>query len=247
MDGLMNDPETAAGPREAAEAPVPAEPVAEEPAITARIVRGLDDIQKVFALRAAVYMAEQDCPYEEEYDGNDFAGATHILAERDGEPVGCLRIRWFNDFAKIERVAVRKSGRSGRAARLMMELAIETLRRKGYRRLLGQVQEHLLPYWRRYGLVHREHRGRFVFSERAYVEVEGRFEPHPKAVTMESPPLVIDRPEGDWDRPGPLDRSAARPAKPDAAAAARRPRRAARPPKEAEPVAAATPARRAAR
>src|ERR1041385_8141307 len=65
-----------------------------------------DAIQKVFALRAAVFMSEQDCPYEEEFDGNDFC-ATHILGLVDQQPAAVLRVRYFADFAKIERLAVR--------------------------------------------------------------------------------------------------------------------------------------------
>ena len=43
-----------------------------------RVARTLDDLQKVMMVRALVYMVEQNCPYDEEYDGNDFAGATHV-------------------------------------------------------------------------------------------------------------------------------------------------------------------------
>lgn len=189
--------------------------------ITVRVARSLDDVMKVFTVRSLVYMREQACPYDEEFDGNDLSGATHLLAERGSEPVGCLRIRWFSDFAKIERVAVRKASRSSRVARMLMALAIEMLRRKGYTRLIGHVQAHLVPYWRRYGLKPRAHRPQFTFSDRNYVEVEGVFAPHPRAVTAESPPLVIDRPEGDWDRPGPLDESSRRGALPPEPRAAR--------------------------
>ena len=185
-----------------------------EPPVKVRVARSLDDLQRISVVRALVYMSEQECPYDEEFDGNDFVGATHIIAESDGEPLGCLRVRWFSDFAKIERVCVRKHHRSGRAARAMMAEATEIIRRKGYKTYIGQVQAHLLPYWKRYGLVHREHRGEFVFSDRAYAEVEAHLEPHPMAITTESDPLVIDRPEGDWDRPGPLDRSVMRGASP---------------------------------
>lgn len=186
----------------------------EDAEITVRVARSLDDLMKVFTVRSLVYMREQACPYDEEYDGNDLSGATHLLAERGSEPVGCLRIRWFADFAKIERVAVRKASRSSRVARMLMALAVEMLRRKGYTRLIGHVQAHLVPYWRRYGLKPRAHRPQFTFSDRNYVEVEGVFAPHPRAVTAESPPLVIDRPEGDWDNPGPLDESSRRGARP---------------------------------
>lgn len=185
-----------------------------EPPVTVRVARTMDDLQRISVVRALVYMAEQDCPYDEEFDGNDLAGATHLIAEAAGEPLGCLRIRWFSDFAKIERVCVREQHRSGRVARQLMKHATEVIRRKGYLRYIGQVQEHLLPYWKRYGLIHRAHRGVFVFSDRVYAEVEARLDPHPDALSMESDPLVLDRPEGGWDQPGPLDQSVNRGASP---------------------------------
>ncbi|MEM6557916.1 MAG: hypothetical protein AAF642_18665, partial [Pseudomonadota bacterium] len=33
------------------------------------MVRTLDSYQKMVALRALTFMAEQDCPFDEEYDG----------------------------------------------------------------------------------------------------------------------------------------------------------------------------------
>ncbi|MFN3314873.1 MAG: N-acetyltransferase, partial [Hyphomonas sp.] len=46
---------------------------------SARPARTLEEYQQAMAIRAAVYIAEQDCPYEEEYDGNDFAGMHMVL------------------------------------------------------------------------------------------------------------------------------------------------------------------------
>jgi hypothetical protein len=74
------------------------------PSTTTRVSRTIEDIMKVFAIRAATYMNEQACPYDEEFDGNDFCAA-HILGEINGEPAGCIRIRFFDDFVKIERSA----------------------------------------------------------------------------------------------------------------------------------------------
>ncbi|MEQ8405086.1 MAG: GNAT family N-acetyltransferase [Oceanicaulis sp.] len=182
-----------------------------EPRLKVRVARSLEDLQKVMVVRSLVYMHEQDCPYEEEYDGNDFAGATHLLAEMGGEPVGTIRLRWFADFAKIERVALRPQARRGQAGQLMVGAALKMIRRKGYRRAMAQAQYGLLEYWcKRHGATHRKERGVFVFSDRAYVEVEWRFDPLAGALSMDSDPLVIDRPEGEWDRPGPLDRSSKR-------------------------------------
>lgn len=178
--------------------------------VKVRVVRRLDEFQKIVALRAMIYMTEQDCPYDEEFDGNDLAGSTHLLAEVEGEPVGCMRIRWFCDFAKVERSCVRPDFRSYRIGWVMMDRAIDLIRAKGYSRVLGHAQEHLVSYWERYGLLPRTGRKTFAFSDRAYREVLGVFPPRPDALHLDVDPLVLDRPEGAWDRAGPLDRSAAR-------------------------------------
>ena len=74
--------------------------------ISIRIARSLNDVMTVTAIRSAVYLAEQDCPIEEEFDGNDFVAA-HFIGYVGNEPAACLRARFFGDFAKVERLAVR--------------------------------------------------------------------------------------------------------------------------------------------
>lgn len=180
--------------------------------VRVRVARDLNDLMRVFALRAVVYMAEQACPYDEEYDGNDFAASTHLLAEIDGEPVGALRLRWFADFVKVERVAVKPEHRGGAVVRSLFGEGVKLASRRGYRRALGHIQARLAPFWRRMGFFERPERDRFHFSDHEYIEVEGAIEPHPEALSTETPPLVLLRPEGCWDREGPLDVSTARPA-----------------------------------
>ncbi len=81
---------------------------------TVTVVRTHDDLAKVMSIRSAVYMAEQVCPYQEEFDGNDFA-ATHLLGYVGDEPAASIRIRCFADFAKVERLAVRHEHRKSRS------------------------------------------------------------------------------------------------------------------------------------
>jgi len=44
--------------------------------ISIRIARDPNDLMLVTAIRAAVYLAEQDCPIDEEFDGNDLVRGT---------------------------------------------------------------------------------------------------------------------------------------------------------------------------
>jgi predicted GNAT family N-acyltransferase len=191
----------------------PLTPVTVRSAVTVSVARTLDELIQMAAIRAVVYMGEQVCPFAEEFDGNDFNGATHLIARVAGEPVGVMRVRWFADFAKIERFAVLRAHRGGDAARALFQAGYDLAARKGYRRVLGYVQARLAPFMRRVGGVSvRSERPRFIYSDHEYVEVERWLQAAPDAVTIDSDPMVLLRPEGAWDTPGVLDFSTDRPA-----------------------------------
>lgn len=176
-------------------------------AITVSVVRDIEALLEVWTVRSLVYMGEQDCPYREEFDGNDLAGATHLIARSGKEPVGAMRIRWFAEFAKVERVAIRPSHRSGEASAALVKFALDLAARKGYRRVLGHIQTRLLKYWLRTANARvRAERPQFKFSNYDYVEIERDLVPPDNAIGANTPAMVLLRPEGDWDRPGVLER-----------------------------------------
>ncbi len=174
-----------------------------------RIARNLSDLMIVASIRSAVYLAEQDCPYEEEFDGNDLVAA-HFIGFIGEEPVACLRARFFADFAKVERLAVRHQYRRSLIAFKLVRACVAFLKRKGYRRIYGQAQDRLVDFWARFGAKPIGHNRKLVFSDYSYTEMVLELDPDPRAITIDSDPYVIIRPEGEWDRPGVLDRSASR-------------------------------------
>jgi predicted GNAT family N-acyltransferase len=173
------------------------------------VARTFEDLSRVIALRSAVYIGEQDCPYDEEFDGNDLA-ATHLLAYIGDEPAGCLRVRFFADFAKLERLVIRKEFRKSRAAFQLVNAGLKLCQKKGYRRAYGHSQTRLVNFWGRFGFRTFEGAQSFVFSDFDYVELAADIEPDPEAVRIGSDPYVIIRPEGRWHTPGILERSAIR-------------------------------------
>ncbi|MDR3468750.1 MAG: GNAT family N-acetyltransferase [Xanthobacteraceae bacterium] len=173
------------------------------------VARSIEDIMRVISIRSAVYMAEQNCPYLEEFDGNDFA-ATHLIGYVGGEPAGCLRIRHFADFAKIERLAVRHEFRSTRLAFKLVRGSIDLCRMKGYRRLYGHAQKRLANFWGRFGFQPLPGGRELVFSDFDYVEMVLDTDPHPDAIRIGDDPYRILRAEGKWHEPGLLERSTKR-------------------------------------
>jgi predicted GNAT family N-acyltransferase len=177
--------------------------------IQVKIARGVDDLLMVYSIRSAVFLAEQACPYAEEFDGNDHC-ATHFIGFVGGEPACCLRARYFGDFVKLERLAVRKEFRKTRVSFDVVRTAVDHVRRKGFRRIYGHAREGLEKFWAHFGAKPLAPGREFVFSDFKYSEMFAEYEALPGAVTLESGPYVIVRPEGDWDRPGVLESSAER-------------------------------------
>jgi predicted GNAT family N-acyltransferase len=187
-------------------------PAPEKPALSVSVARTIEDLMRVMSVRSAVYIAEQECPYAEEFDGNDFS-ATQILGYVGDEPAGCMRIRYFADFAKVERLAVRKEFRSAGLAPLLVRTCVELCEMKGYRRVYVHSQKRLVKFWGKCGFRLLEGGRELVFSDFDYVEMILDTERHPHAISLGIDPYVIIRPEGQWHMPGILERSAGRPVK----------------------------------
>ena len=172
----------------------------------------MEDYAKIIAIRAATYMSEQDCPYDEEFDGNDFC-STHLLGYIGGEPAACIRIRYFGEFAKVERLAVRASYRRSRAAAEMVKQALMHCRAKGFTKAYGHAPAHLEKFWARFGFRKTPESRTLRFSDIAYTEMFVELDPVENSVSLKSDPYVILRPEGKWDEQGVLEASASRPEK----------------------------------
>jgi predicted GNAT family N-acyltransferase len=181
------------------------------PTLRAVVAHTADEFDQARAIRAAVFMAEQDCPYSEEFDGNDYT-ATHLVGYVGTEPAATLRLRYFGDFVKIERLAVLKRFRSQGIADEIIRYALDFLSRKGFRKGYGHPQVHLLPLWGKYGFKRIESVPEFVFSDRQYAAVAGDLPgcTDGLCISVDGDPYVTVRPEGEWDAPGVLDRSAMR-------------------------------------
>ena len=171
------------------------------------VVHGMDDFLKVAAIRSAVFMGEQTFAFDQQFDGNDFA-ATHLLYSVKGEPAGCMRIRFFGDFAKMERLAVRKEFRKSRIAFELVRASVDLCRAKGFRKLYGHAKEELLPFWQHFGFQIRANGAPFDLGGYAVVEMVDEIEPFEDAVKMGDPYQTV-RPEGMWHVPGVFERPAA--------------------------------------
>lgn len=176
------------------------------PSLYVQVAHTITEIMQIIAIRSATYISEQECPFDEEFDGNDFCAA-HLIGYINNEPAGCIRVRFFADFVKFERLAVRHEFRQSRLAFRLVREAMRYAARKGYRKVYGHARHDLVSFWKTFGFREIAEREQFSFSDVAYIEMQGAISSNQHALAIGDDPLVLIRPEGAWSVPGPLERA----------------------------------------
>lgn len=119
------------------------------------------DLERAFAVRRVVFIEEQECPPEEEFDGYD-EEAHHLLGLLEGEPVATARWRVAehesSPHAKLERFAVLKEARGRGFGRAMVEAALADARQHGHARFILHAQAHLTDFYASFGFEPTGHR-----------------------------------------------------------------------------------------
>lgn len=167
-----------------------------------RVVYTEDDRLKAMVVRSLIYIAEQDCPYEEEFDLNDYS-STHIIGTLGKEPILTARIRYFGHFAKLERLAVRKAHRGLGYGKQLLEFMINFCVTKGYKQIYLHAQEGREAFYSQFGFQRK--RKHFAFSGYRYSEMILDLDNKLSSFMIEAAPMLLNRPEGRWGSPGPLE------------------------------------------
>jgi len=120
--------------------------------INYKIVNSIEDLQKCLVVRSIVFCDEQKCPYTREVDGLDFQ-AIHFLCTADNEPIATARMRLNKDYAKIERLAVRKEYRGKSIGKDMFSFVLNHTNELGYNKIKIHAQVYLLKFYEDFGFV----------------------------------------------------------------------------------------------
>lgn len=118
--------------------------------IEVRKVDAPADLEKVFAIRREVFVGEQNCPPELEWEHEE--ESTHFLATVDGVPAGASRWRKTDKGYKLERFAVLKAFRGKGVGRELVKTVLADLpAQAGFVYLHAQVSA--VSLYERFGFV----------------------------------------------------------------------------------------------
>ena len=110
------------------------------------------ELQEAFKIREIVFIDEQECPPEEEFDGLDDE-SIHFIAYITGEPVGTSRYRTTDKGVKLERFAVLKEHRGKGVGKRLVQTAIVQIAAtfEAGTLLYMHAQLDAMPLYARYG------------------------------------------------------------------------------------------------
>lgn len=109
-----------------------------------------EELEQVFAIRKTVFVEEQNCPPELEWEHEE--ESVHFLALMDNQPCGACRWRKTDHGYKLERFAVLKEFRGKRIGQALVAAVLSDLPEDAHYVYLN-AQLTAMPLYARFGFV----------------------------------------------------------------------------------------------
>lgn len=94
--------------------------------IRVKRVETKEELEQAFEIRRVVFVEEQECPLDEEFDGFDDE-SVHFIAYISGVPSGTSRYRTTDKGVKLERFAVLKEYRGKGTGKRLVQTALSQI------------------------------------------------------------------------------------------------------------------------
>jgi len=115
-----------------------------------RMIKNRQELNEVLKIREIVFVKGQNCPWECEMDGLD-EEAEHIIVKYCGKTIGCARIRFLGNRAKLERVALLKEYRGRGFGKEMMKYLIRHCKRRKVEEIFLHSQLYVKDFYKKFG------------------------------------------------------------------------------------------------
>lgn len=105
---------------------------------------------QAFKVRNIVFVEEQKVDPRIEMDEYD-KDAIHFIGYLDSEPIAASRLRWVDDYGKLERICVKKELRGKAYGAKMIDAMEEEILENGYTKAKLNAQTHAENFYKRLG------------------------------------------------------------------------------------------------
>jgi len=165
--------------------------------IDIKVVSSQKEFDDAMQIRRQVFVEEQHIDPSLEFDGNDFS-ATHLVAYFDDEPVGTIRLRYFKDFVKIERLCITKNIRKTNTSTLLIESSLSLCALKGFEHVHALCKKELLARWKKAGFLPIENAETVQQNGMTLVPIAKKLTLPQDHITLQTSPKILNAHEGEW-------------------------------------------------
>ncbi|WP_284139391.1 MULTISPECIES: GNAT family N-acetyltransferase [unclassified Virgibacillus] len=108
------------------------------------------EIDDAFYVRMVVFVEEQHVPPEEELDDFD-QESIHFIGYENKMPIVASRLRFVDNYGKLERICVLKEARGKSYGKQMIKEMEAVIEKHGYTRAKLNAQTHAIAFYERLG------------------------------------------------------------------------------------------------
>ncbi|MET3683352.1 putative GNAT family N-acyltransferase [Alkalibacillus flavidus] len=106
---------------------------------------------EAFDIRKIVFVEEQNVPFEEEMDEHDDHAIHFVGYSLERRPIAASRLRFTDEYGKLERIAVLKEERGNGYGRDIILAMEEVIRDKGYPKAKLNAQTYAIKFYEKLG------------------------------------------------------------------------------------------------
>jgi len=115
-----------------------------------KIAETCEEKKQAFHIRTAVFVHEQHVPKEEELDEYDET-AIHMIGYQNNQPVAASRLRFIDDYGKLERICVLKEHRGKYYGQQMIRFMEKVIIDQSYKKAILNAQTHAENFYGQLG------------------------------------------------------------------------------------------------
>lgn len=107
-------------------------------------------LDQCYSIRTKVFIDEQQVPVEIELDEHD-ASAIHFVGYVDDEAIAASRLRFVDEYGKLERICILKLFRGKSYGKQLIQAMEEVIRMHGYKQAKLNAQTHAQSFYQKLG------------------------------------------------------------------------------------------------
>jgi len=115
-----------------------------------KVVETKEELDAAYQVRMTVFVEEQNVPADIEIDEHE-KEAIHFIGYEENQPIAASRLRFVDEYGKLERICILKEYRGKHYGLALIEKMESVIKEKGYSKAKLNAQTYAIPFYEKQG------------------------------------------------------------------------------------------------